>query len=274
MRASWLVVDGPYLCHRAYHALNSENFAYKGVPTGVVYGFLRDLVYLEKRFGGPRFAFCWDHGQNLRKKLCRSYKVARGAPCGDLSAQIELLKHHLLSEVGFRNHFWQEGYEADDLIAVVLTEVKDSPGPRVIVSADKDLYQLLDGDEVVLWNPHAKRLFTADDLGTDFAGATPGQWAKVKALAGCTSDGVRGLAQVGEKSAAKWLNGTLGKGCNQWRKLEEESPDALRRNLILTRLPFPGCNKVEIKEDEFSVGRWNGVVMRYGMRSLLRQAPD
>ena len=104
----------------------------------------------------------------------------------------------------------------------------------VIVSTDQDLWQLLSGDRVTVWNPRTKKMLTEQAFRERW-GIGPSQWADVKAIAGCPGDGVPGVPGVGEKTAAKFMAGRLKDTTKAYNRVVEAN-DLWERNLRLVRL--------------------------------------
>ena len=93
----------------------------------------------------------------------------------------------------------------------------------------------------------------------------PSKWAKVKAIAGCSSDNIEGVEGVGNVKAAQFLRGTLkGKIAD---KIAGSWP-MIKRNYGLVKLPFPGTKLVSIGDNEFSQEGWDRMAVKYGMNSL------
>jgi DNA polymerase-1 len=267
---SWLIIDGNYLCHRAFHAFRELSF--DNARTGVVFGFLKDILYLRDLHGTQRFAFCFDHGRSLRCGMYAEYKGNRHreqtpeerAAFNELGNQIYLLKTRYLKELGFKNIFYEQGYEADDLIASLcqrLTKVQSG----IIVSSDHDLFQLL-SEQVCLWSPQRKQAVTHTSFAEEF-GVTPAQWPRVKAIAGCKSDNIPGVVGVGEKTAAKYVRGDLTANSKAFQKIEETKPiwKALRG---LVKLPFPGTPECPLQPDQLDQVAWRALTKRLGMHSI------
>lgn len=280
MNQTYLVLDCNYLTRRAQHTFH--DLEYNGQPTGVIYGFLRELRTLLDQFPGGRFVFCWDHGPSLRAEQYPAYKAHRRAKTLQLTAeerdtelvyqkQVVQLKDCYLAELGYRNICYQWGYEADDLIASVcqstLVEHK-----VVIVGCDKDLYQCLDGDRVIMWLSQRKRTYTEYDLDAEYFGCSPRLWAKVKALAGCPGDGVIGIKGVGDKTAAKFVTGRLANQ-NRSRLYDQISREVVKgiyeTNLPLVQLPYAGTKTPILRLDEVTNQKWKILSHRLGFRSLL-----
>ena len=274
MPTTWLLLDCPFLCRRAQHSTGSLAFA--GEPTGVLFGFLRAVIELQRRFGTEKVLFCWDQGRPLRKTLFPEYKQSRWkkerteeekAVEDGYQQQVRLLRTEYLAGLGFRNNFSAEGYEADDMIASLCDTllVEHPEDSIVIVSADHDLYQLLDS-HTVLWNPSSKKLMT-DQILREHYFVRPDQWAKVKAIAGCRSDGVPGVHRVGERTACWYLNGSLAEKAKAYQAIED-GWGLVVRNLPLVALPFPGTPTFEPQEDDVRPSKWRDLTERLGMGSL------
>jgi DNA polymerase-1 len=266
MKTPWLLLDCNYLAWRAFHSMGSLSF--KEIQTGVVYGVLREVLSLQETFGTRRIAFCFDRGMLLRKIDYPGYKARRTKDKRDeedhkeVRKQVNLLRTKYLPLIGFRNLFSQSGYEADDVIAGIV-----EPRPTknfIVVSSDKDLYQLL-SPRVTIWNPHKKERITEGKLREEF-GIGPSQWADVKAIAGCVSDEVEGVRGIGEKTAAKFLRGELQTG--KQFDLIVKGNSIWRRNLGIVRLPYPGLRDFQLVKDEVTGEGWQAIIDLLGMRSL------
>jgi len=273
MKPPVLLLDVSYLAFRSFFAVG--RLSHDSIPTGVVYGVLRETLQLQEQFSTTKVVFCFDHGEPFRKLDCPGYKSSRHAKKSPADVedlllvreQVKRLRKAYLGTIGFRNLFWQKGYEADDVIAKVIL---DRPKRDfIIVSSDHDLYQLL-SSRVRIWNPAAKKLITADSFFEEF-GVTPSQWADVKAIAGCATDDVVGIRGVGEKTAAKFLCGTLTKGA-AFEKIVHGN-DTWQRNLGLVSLPYPGIESFQLTKDEITPQGWETIINKLGMKSLRSSLP-
>lgn len=269
-----IVVDGNYLCYRAFHTTGMLRNADQ--PTGVLYGFFVTIRSLAQHLGSRNFAFCFDYGKGKRQELYPDYKRARRErklteveerAFIAMREQTSRLRERLLHEVGFRNVCWQPGYEADDLIARC---VSDMPFDQfTIVSGDADLYQLLSTKrDVMIWNPVTKLMLT-EAAFTKTYGVRPDQWAWVKACAGCTSDGIKGVKGVGEKGACNYLAKKIDPDSAKF-KLIQGAGETIRANLRLTKLPLAGCTEQTWTADELSQDKWATVAEELGFRTLPR----
>jgi len=232
-----IIIDANNIAHRAKHVNGS-------LDDGIIFGFLNQVLTLSKILDCPNFIFCWDSRQSYRKILYPEYKANRvknNLTDEDFDAfqQFKRLQSEILFSLGFKNVFMQIGYEADDLLAVI---VKNFPREYIIVSSDEDLYQLL--GYASIYQPIKKKIVTQGSFEREYC-ITPSEWPTVKALAGCSSDNVIGMAGVGEKTAIKFLNKTLKPG-KTFDKVSSEHKSMIEKNLPLVKLPFIGPKPIQI----------------------------
>ena len=196
-RPRLVLVDGSSYVYRAFHALPPLTGP-SGQPTHAVYGFTTMLLKLLGEAKATYLAVVFDAARKtFRDDLYADYKAHRPEMPGDLAAQLPQI--HRVVEALRIPTLRIEGVEADDVIATLVTRVADAHVDAVVVTADKDLMQLVAPD-VRLWD-------TMRDRWTDVAavqarfGVTPPQVADVLALMGDASDNVPGVAGIGEKTA-------------------------------------------------------------------------
>ena len=237
------VLDVSSYVFRAYHALPPLSNS-KGEPTHAVAGVAQ---MVQKFLGDCRPAYMVvamdPKGGSFRAQVYDKYKANRPPPPPDLSQQIERVKQVLVA--------WgmlcleKAGYEADDLIATVVKAARAKGLKVVVVSADKDLLQLVDGG-VVMYDTMRNKVFgRAETL--EKMGVPPEKVRDLLSLVGDASDNVPGVPSVGPKTATKLLEdfGDLdgiyanldkikAKGTKQ--KLEENKEAAyLSRDLVTLR---------------------------------------
>jgi len=254
----------------------SGKMSYGNNPTEVLFGVFRDVADLCDLFATRNVAFFFDGGYDYRQKILFDYKVSRRKRRQEmdeeerelrrgLSNQIFRLRTKYLPEAKVKNVYWQEGIEADDLIASACLGLFAGES-AVIVSLDEDMLQML-SPHVTVWNPRTKKSTTESSFARDRC-IDPGQWAMVKAIAGCSSDDVPGVKGVGEKTAIKFLTGELKPGSKKYTDIQE-SRNLILRNIKLTRLPGPGTDPVVLKGQQINGDRWNTLMESLGMRSLV-----
>lgn len=274
---TWLVLDVPNLCHRAFHTTGS--LSYNGDATGVTYGFLTALLSLQEEHATKDVVFCFDYGKGLREKECPEYKAARRQKYTqrsdeekvaylNLKKEIRRIRDEILPELGYRNILFQKGYEADDLIARTC-EILPSTDTIIVVSSDKDLYQLL-SKNVLIWNPIKRTPYTIRSFKAEFQLAST-QWPTIKALAGCVSDGVMGVKGIGEKTAVKYLLGRLKVTSKAHLLIADEGLEIMKRNLPLVTLPYKGCKIPKFRKDKVTSEKWKTVLRRLGMTTLIKR---
>ena len=218
-------------------------------------GFIQSIKQLNDRFDTDQFIFCFDYGRLKREDLLPGYKDRSDVDDSmkemriEAKTQIEVLRRSLLTKWGFANQFCQRGYEADDIMAsVVLNNFQDPEREAVIVSADHDLYQLLQ-DNVLVYDPNQKKLTSAETFRRQW-NIEPEQWPYVKAIAGCTSDKVPGLKGIGEKTAAQFIAGSLGMHTKKYATIADSSEAEMLERLRLVRLPFEGTNDFVLRRQD------------------------
>lgn len=278
MKRTWLILDCNYLCHRAKHVFGELNHA--DSATGVVYGFLRDILTLSERFDTSRFVFCWDKGESRRKDMFPQYKARRRrhekltkdeiAFEKAFRRQIYLLRTRYLPTIGFRNIFHQDGYESDDIIASICHSLVPDLEQAVIVSADQDLFQLIQHN-VIWYNPRSREIVSLQRFKKKF-GIRPKQWAKVKAIAGCSSDNVPGVEGVGEITALRYIKKNLQYTHAKYKAIKANWRSVVLRNKPLVLLPFKGTKVFKLSLDHPTQQGWNEVTRKLGMKSIRYKA--
>ena len=202
MPATLALVDASNYLYRAFYAIRGLSGP-GGRPTNAVFGF---ATMLRKLLAGRKpdaVAIAFDrHEKTFRHALDERYKAQRAAMPDDLVPQIEDAKR--LCRAWGLPVLEEPGYEADDLIAALAERAKKE-GLRVeIASADKDLFQLVEADRVVVWHPLKEELLDAKGV-EEFFGVPPEKVVDVLALMGDASDNIPGVAGIGEKGARELI---------------------------------------------------------------------
>lgn len=192
-----LLLDANSLVNRAYYAMPQLRDS-SGRPTGGVYGFVNMLAKLIAEEKPTHIACAFDvHCPTFRHKLYDQYKAGRHPTPEELVAQIPMLKQ-VLQAMGIRT-VELPGYEADDIVGTLAGQ---ADGEVIVVSGDRDLLQLV-ADNVTVY--HTKRgitdviKYTPARLAEE--GLRPDQVPELKGLMGDSSDNLKGVAGVGEKTA-------------------------------------------------------------------------
>lgn len=263
-----VIVDCNSICHRVRHTLGSLSHNEQAV--GVIFGFLRQLQTIAKRLNTNKFLFCWDSRSSKRQAIYPQYKSNRHKEKTEEERELDTIAYSqftelrtvILPKIGFRNNFFEESYESDDIIARL---VKDNGHSFVIVSTDGDLFQLLRSN-VSMLIANDKPLFTEESFRQKYL-VSPDQWPIVKAIAGCGTDNVEGIKGVGEKTAIKFINNELKSTSKSYREIKSSS-ECITKNMQLVKLPFEGLRGFTIKEDKLSFDGFLEVCNKYGFYSL------
>jgi DNA polymerase-1 len=192
------LVDGTYTVFRSYFAIQRLN-APDGTPTNAVFGFINTLRKVIKDHAPSYFGVAFDmEGKTHRDVIFEQYKAHRPPAPGDLVSQFPLAVE--VCEAMRWPVLRAEGYEADDVLATLAHAGRTAGLDVVLVTSDKDLYQLV-GPGVQVLNP-AKDDLMLDPAGVESLwGAPPERVRDVLALMGDATDNVPGVAGIGEKTA-------------------------------------------------------------------------
>ena len=243
------LIDGFNLVFRAFYGM-PELARKDGFPTGALHGWVRSLWWVDDHIKPDRLIVFFDLGAPTRQvELHADYKANRTETPEGLVAQIPVIKDwtRAMGYLGVE----KEGVEADDLIAAYATQLADEDHEIIIVSADKDLAQLVTPKISQLLPPPTanprlgwRRLDTGG-VEEKF-GVAPKQIADYLALIGDTSDNIPGLPGVGPKTATKWLqqyrdiegviNNCGDLNPKRFQAIVHAQQADLRRNLEMTRL--------------------------------------
>ncbi len=231
------LIAGNSLAFRAFFALPESIATADGRPTNAIYGFASMMAKILIDHSPKAVIVAWDKGWSGREKVYAEYKSQRKSRPDLLKEQWPALAP-LAEAFGFKN-VSVEGYEADDVIATLARQATDAQIPVMIVSGDRDVYQLVrDGIKVMTTSRGVTdtKIYDRDgvverygippELVTDFIG-----------LKGDTSDNIPGVPGIGDKTAAQLLQqfgsleGVLGavdeiSGAKRKQNLTEHADDA------------------------------------------------
>src|SRR3981081_2609767 len=136
------LIDGNSLAYRAFFALPESIATSTGMPTNAIFGFASMLVKILTDYGPKATVVIWDAGDPGRKAVYSEYKAQRSSRPDLLKEQWPHLEP-LVEAFGYRN-VSVEGYEADDVIASIVERAKERRVPVMVVTGDRDAYQLVD----------------------------------------------------------------------------------------------------------------------------------
>lgn len=203
-----ILIDGNNLLFRSFYAtLYSGNLmkTSSGVFTNAVYGFVNMINKIINEEKPKYMLVAFDKGKTFRHDKYQDYKVGRLEMPKELRGQFAIAKD-ILNAMGIK-YFEIDNYEADDIIGSVAKAVDlEDKFIATIVSSDKDLLQLISKEvEVKLLKQKDFIRYNHDRFIADY-GFEPINMIDLKALQGDSSDNIKGVAGVGEKTALKLIN--------------------------------------------------------------------
>jgi len=206
-----LIFDAYNIFKRNYRvspAMNPD-----GEPVGGVGGFLRDLKILTVQFKPQKIFVCWEglNSGKRRRDIFKKYKDSRKKPrlnreyeygeenevIKNLAYQIKRIMEYLDCLPVFS--LYADTCEADDLIAYLCSKYSDDY--KVIVSSDRDLWQLID-EHCIIYLP-VKKVIVNQKIMREEVGIPPVNWGLTKSIIGDTSDDIPGIERIGIKTAKK-----------------------------------------------------------------------
>lgn len=196
-----ILLDSNSLINRAYYAV--QYLSADGVPTNAVFGFLSMLARLIEEENPTHIGAAFDlRAPTFRHAMYDGYKAKRKPMPDDLAVQVPILKE-ILRASGIAV-LEKEGYEADDILG---TAAKRFSSPTIIVTGDRDSFQLIDDSTRVYYTRRGISDVSKYDLKKlkEDESFTPNQIIDFKAIAGDASDNIPGIKGIGEKTARKWL---------------------------------------------------------------------
>ncbi|MFJ1650820.1 DNA polymerase I [Streptomyces sp. NPDC088337] len=207
-RPRLMLMDGHSLAYRAFFALPAENFTTAtGQPTNAIYGFASMLANTLRDEEPTHFAVAFDVSRKTwRSAEFTEYKANRSKTPDEFKGQVELIGE--LLDAMNASRFAVEGFEADDVIATLATQAEAEGFEVLIVTGDRDSFQLVSEHTTVLYPTKGVSeltRFTPEKVVEKY-GLTPAQYPDFAALRGDPSDNLPGIPGVGEKTAAKWIN--------------------------------------------------------------------
>jgi DNA polymerase-1 len=260
------LLDGMSLAFRAYFALPPDLATTTGVVTNAVHGFASMVVNLIRDHHPVGFAVAFDlPGGTFRDEIVDDYKGGRAVTPPDLPPQFDMIRKVLgslnIPVVG------AEGFEADDVLATLATEARDRGHPVIIVTGDRDSYQLVEDPYIrVLYNKRGVSDYALyDEAGIqEKTGVAPEKYPILAALRGDPSDNLPGVPGVGEKTAAKLVN-EYGDLDAIYAHLDALSPK-LRQNLAehaervrmnAEVIPLIRDVPLDVHVDQLTLGGWD-----------------
>lgn len=279
MKETVYLIDGSSFLYRFFFAirgLSNNNF-----PTGAVFGFSRMLLEIDSE--NPAYiAVLFDtKAKTFREDLLETYKQNRPKMPDELSVQIEPIKE-MIKYFGIEI-IEKDGYEADDLIATLAEKLKND-FKVIVVANDKDLLQLVDDENVVIYDP-VKKIFYDEQSVYKKLGIYPDQVADYLALVGDSIDNVPGIKLIGSKTASLLLKSY--RSCEDiLSNLDELKPKIKKAiesngNLLLYKKLTTTDRDVPIEIDlkllkrkEKQIEKIREMFLRFGFNSLLKSIDE
>jgi DNA polymerase-1 len=269
--AKILLLDGNSLAYRAFFALPTDLATASGQVTNAVFGFTSMLINLLKDHQPDGIGVAFDRPEpTFRHELVPDYKAGRAEAPDILRQQMGLVRQVL--EALKIPMVDAAGYEADDVIATLATQAKEKGDEVIVVTGDRDEYQLVEDPYVkVLYNRRGVSDYVLyDEAGIkEKTGVTPELYPQYAALRGDPSDNLPGVPGVGEKTAAKLINtygdldgvfANVDKNTPKLRENLEAHEAQVRQNAQAT--PLIRDVPLDISLDDLRMGQWDAEEVR------------
>ncbi len=206
LKEKLLLIDGSNMLSVSYYATAAKETGNlfntsSGKYTNAVFTMTRKLLHLIHEYEPTHLAIAWDLSRStFRRDLYPEYKANRKETDPALKEQFETAQS--LFEKMNISQFMMAGYEADDLIGTIARKWwRKNSGTCYIVSNDKDLYQLLNPQTVLIVQRKGKEEIVTYNSFRERYNILPRRWVDVKAILGDPSDNIPGVKGVGEKAA-------------------------------------------------------------------------
>lgn len=254
------VIDTFGFFFRSFYALPPLRNKH-GFPTGLLTGFINFIASLHKDHSSDYLIFALDaKGPSFRAEIDPNYKANRAPAPEELTQQLPIAIEWI-EKMGYKS-LSVSGFEADDVIASVVREARAHGHLVRIVSHDKDLYQLIEDDLVVLVDAIAKKVLNERHCDEKY-GVHPSQFIDYQALIGDSADNVPGVKGIGKVTAQKLLSqfDTLD---GLYEHLDEVTPLRIRGLLETYRDDaFRSRQLVSLRSDVFDRLDFSEFVMHF-----------
>jgi DNA polymerase-1 len=226
------LIDGHALAYRSYFAfIRNPLTNSRGENTSAVYGFIRAVIQLQKKYSPDCLAVVFDSEEETeRHREYPEYKSQREEMPDELSVQLDWIVD-VLEAMGIPV-IMEPGHEADDILATIAKDAASRGEAVKIVTGDKDFFQLLSGT-IHLIRP-GRGTMLEEEIGPEYLkgrfGLEPGQVVDLLALMGDSSDNIPGVRGIGEKNALKLLH-QFGSLDAVYEHLDEVEPAHIRKKL-------------------------------------------
>ena len=291
-----LLIDGNNMSHRVHWA--HKELSWKGTHVGVLFGFFKQLVHLDKEYPDHYRVIVWDAGHARRTEeseraveaglVPSAYKATRdhsGEDRAIIFEQMDELKEGLRKVRCLQ--VWKKGFEADDIINTYAKYAQESGGEAIVVSSDKDFYQVLDHN-VKIYDAMKKEVWSRERFEMEF-GFEPALWVDAGAImgeVGKSKDNIFGVEGWGPTYACKYVQeyGSIENIRKHIRSKAEkkklgkreqkfiDSDDVLDLALSLKRMDMVKALQKPDPEDRKSEDELKKYFLEWGFASLLKEA--
>ncbi len=226
-RARLFLIDAHALCYRSFYAIRELSTS-KGQEVNAVFGFVNTLRKILREYQPEYMAVCFDSPQRThRQQKFAEYKIQRPKMPQDLIDQIPLIKE--VVRVYNLTVFECAGFEADDLIATITHRSQGQGVDVVVVSEDKDMYQLA-GEHVAFFSVRKDAVLDYEGV-KELLGFDPRQTPDFIALAGDASDNIPGVEGIGKVTARNLIN-AYGRLEDILKNLDTVRPPGVKEKLL------------------------------------------
>jgi DNA polymerase-1 len=281
------LIDGNSLAYRAFFALPESIATADGRPTNAIYGFASMMAKLLIDHSPRAVIVAWDRGWSGREKVYEEYKSQRKSRPDLLKEQWPHLAP-MAEAFGFKN-VSVEGFEADDVIASLTHRARDAGIPVMIVSGDRDVYQLVGEGVRVMTTSRGitdTKVYDADGVVERY-GVPPELVTDFIGLKGDTSDNIPGVPGIGDKTAAELLQrfGSLERvlesvdeisGAKRKQNLTEHADDARVSKQLATmvtdiEVPIEVTSEIRTSPDR---SKLRDVANEFELRAVIQRLDD
>lgn len=281
------IIDLHAVMHIVKYGANAHGIPKSEENSFLIHAFLYKFRYLCSKLKDMHIVFACDSLSNKRKEIFKEYKIKRSEKTEEQIyldkisyPQFAEIKEYVLPVIGYRNILEVEGYEADDVIAAICMKYPENM--KVIVTEDKDLYQLLSPSTAIL-TPRSGKYYTDTNFQDEYL-IDPSQWAEVKTLGGCVSDNIPGIYSItasgaisqkcfGEKTALKYVRGDMSPKSTQYQSVSDSrNKEVIARNRKLVTLPYEGMPDIKVRSNKLSFAGFLEIVEHYGFDVIKEDA--
>lgn len=200
-----MIMDGNFFCYKSYYGYPDLYLADRETHIGVVYGFIKQVRHLHRKYSPKKIIVAWDSETNIRKDIFPEYKSNRRYnekfDKESFHQQIKILKD-VLHDMGI-SQIYRDGYEADDVMAEFCRRILKNRTDLnfIVVTNDHDLFQIINKNISIL-SPLKEgwKLYTESVFKKEYE-ITPKQYLQSMYLSGCKTDKVPGIDGIGQKKA-------------------------------------------------------------------------